>query len=70
MNRPIADILRIVAAGGGVVLDGTMPTADLVRIVSQAGSEAHIVIRNTAQKSTDDLVKIAESSRGRVTFEL
>jgi hypothetical protein len=69
MNRPIADILRIVAAGGGVFLDGTMPTTDLVRVVSQAGSEAHIVIRNTATKSTDDLVQSAERAWGRVVFE-
>ena len=69
MNRPIADILRIVAAGGGVVLDGTVPTPDLIRVVSQAGPESHIVIRDTATRSTDDLVQIAERARGRVIFE-
>jgi len=69
MNRPVADILRILAAGGGVVLDGTMPTTDLIRVISQAGPESHIVIRNTAAKSTDDLVQIAECARGRVVFE-
>ena len=69
-SKPVADILRIVAAGGGVILDGATPTADIIRIAASAGPETTIIVRDAALKPTDDLVKISESARGRVLFEM
>jgi hypothetical protein len=70
MSKPLADIIRILAAGGGVSLDSAMPTPDLIRIAANAGPETTIIVRNAALKPTDDLVKISESARGCVLFEL
>ena len=70
MSTPTADILRIVAAGGGVILDSSTSTDDLIRIAASAGPETTIIVRNATRKPTDELVKICESTRGRVLFEL
>ncbi len=70
MSKPLADILRILAAGGGVSLDSATPTADLIRIAANAGPETTIIVRNAALKPTDELAKIAQNARGSVLFEL
>ena len=70
MSKSLTDILRIVAAGGGVSLDSATPTADLILIAAAAGPETTIIVRNAALTPTDELVKISESARGRVVFEL
>ena len=65
-------LIRIVANGGGLVIDGSsMATDDLVRIAANAaGKGSHIVVRNVGTKSIDELVRIAASGQGAMIFDL
>lgn len=69
--KSTADIVRIVSHGGGVIVDSSKATDDLVRIASQAAtSGATVIIRGAGNKSMDDLVRIASHGKGKVIMEL
>ncbi len=71
MSKPTTDLVRIAAAGGGMILSASKPTSDLVRICATAsGKGASITILNADSKSTTDLVRIAAAGSGCVTFDL
>jgi DNA replication protein len=72
MERSTDDLVKIVAAGAGLIVDGEAKSTDeLIQIATAAGqSEAWVTIRNVAQKNTDELIEIAAAGDGAVTFEL
>lgn len=65
-------IVRVVANGGGVIIDGSKFRTDgLVQIATNAaGKGSHVIIRNPNGFSLDDLVRIAANGRGAVIFDL
>lgn len=64
-------ILKIVEAGGGVIIDGDKLTDQLIKLASAgAKSNAMIIIKGSDSKLTDQLIKIAKAGKGRVIFDL
>ncbi len=70
-TKQLDDLIRIAAAGGGLVLNGAVrSTADLVKIAAAAsGTGARLFIKGAWGKPTDDLVRIAAAGRGAIVFE-
>jgi hypothetical protein len=69
--RPIDEMVRIAAAGGGMVIDaGAWPTPELVRIATAAAKScARVQLHNvSAIRTTDDLAQIALAGGGTVVF--
>ena len=66
------EIVRIVAAGGGIILDTKYKSTDeLVRIAaSSKPNGAKVILRNLTYKSTDELVRIGAAGKGNVIFDL
>ena len=64
-------LVRIVANGGGVIIDGSKFTLDgLLQVASNAaGKGSHVIIRNPGLIVPDDLVRIATNARGAVIFD-
>ena len=70
MNRPIEDLLRIVKTGGGIMVDGTKPGEELLRLAKAASTgTTNIVMAESEYKTAEDLVRIAEASGGKVIFQ-
>lgn len=71
MNRTTDDLVRIVTAGAGLILDAdTKSTEELTKIARAATeSEAMLIIRNVGNKTTDELVEIAGACED-IVFEL
>ncbi len=65
------ELFKIVAAGGGLVLEAGRRTTDELIGISAAAkrSGAIVVFRNMAMRKTDSLVKIAAAGKGKVIFE-
>ncbi len=65
-------LVQILAAGGGVIVDGSQYPPDLlVRMAAAArGSGATLILRNADSKMPNDLVRIAAAGIGKVIFEL
>jgi hypothetical protein len=64
-------IAKIVAAGGGVVIDSSKSTDQLRSIARTAAiSGAMVIIKNAGKKSTDQLCHIASDGKGKVVFDL
>ena len=70
MARSTAELVQIIANGGGLDFDASAYSQmDLVRIAANAGnSSATIIMRGIAGRSQMDLVQIAANGKGRVTF--
>ncbi|MCR5282103.1 MAG: hypothetical protein K6E18_01935 [Lachnospiraceae bacterium] len=67
--RSTMDIKRVVAAGGGLVLDCSKYSAiDLKNIASVA--KAPIILKNVNELSTMDMKGIAAAGNGNVIFDL
>lgn len=66
------NLVRIAAAGGGIILDcGTMTTDSLVRIAAAAAnSGSKIILTNLGKKTTDNLVRIAAAGKGNVVLDV
>ena len=69
-NREILEIVRIVAAGGGFLLDGSnRSTEELVRIAAASRSKgARLEFAGLQFRPTIDLVRIAAAGGGNVVF--
>ena len=69
--RTTEELVRIVNAGGGLVLEVTRrPTDELAKIAAAAKrSGATVIFRHVATRKTDDLAKIAAAGKGVVIFE-
>ena len=72
MTKMTDQIIRIVAAGGGVIVDGDGKMSDqLVRIAAAAKSSgATVIIKNADAKMSDQLVRVAAAGGGNVIFDL
>ena len=72
MTKMTDQLVRIVSAGGGMIIDGDGKMTDqLVRIAEAASqSGAKIIITNVGTKITDQLVRIATAGKGNVIFDL
>lgn len=72
MDRSTDDLVKIVAAGGGLILDAEAKSTDeLIKIANAAAeSEAFVTMRKVGEKNTDELIKIAAAGDGAVVFEL
>jgi aspartokinase len=71
-NMKMTDqIVQIVAAGGGVIVDSSKMTEQLIEIAATAArSGALVIVRGAGSKMTDQLVQIAAAGKGRVIFDL
>ena len=69
-DRPTGELVRIVAAGGGIDMDMTgRPIEDLARIATAAArTGARVVFRGTRGRPVTDLIAIATAGKGCVTF--
>jgi len=69
-SRSTEELLRVVGAGGGLTIETSgRTTADLVRIAEAAADwGVPITLRGVQDRSTDELVLIAEAGQGAVVF--
>ncbi len=69
--KNISELLNIVRAGAGVVLESEGLTADDVLPLARAASEANVTltVRGALHWRTHDLVTIAKAGGGRVIYE-
>ncbi|WP_437550998.1 hypothetical protein WME97_08435 [Sorangium sp. So ce367] len=64
-------IVRVVAAGGGVIVDADKMSDQLVAIAGAAAQSGGVVIvKGASRKTTDQLMRIANAGQGRVIFDL
>ena len=69
--KSTADIVRIINFGGGVIVDASIGTDNLVKIASHAASSGgRVIVKNANKKLTDHLVRIASFGKGAVMFDL
>jgi len=70
-NRILKDLLKIVSSGGGIRINGAdIETADLTQIAFTAkNAEASVYIFGMKNRSTVDIVEIANTGKGYVIFE-
>lgn len=68
--RSTADLVRIAAAGGGLILDASLrSTADLMQIAAAAKrGGARVLFRGMTLRQTGDLIQIAQAGGGSVQF--
>lgn len=66
------DMIRVVAAGGGLRVDCKGKTImDLIRIaaVAKQNNSGFLVLTNTQNMSTMDMIKISAAGKGHVLFD-
>ncbi|ODA46627.1 hypothetical protein BC476_18980 [Vibrio parahaemolyticus] len=68
MSKPIDQLIQIVNAGGNIVI-GNKPTEQLVALV-EAAAKTGSQVTIKSNKPLDDLILIANSCNGNVTFDL
>lgn len=65
------DLIKIVQAGGGLIIDSKKYSAtDVIKIANASNEKSPITLKNAAYFSTSDLIKIANAGKGNVFFEL
>ena len=71
MAKTTEQIIQIVSAGGGVIIDGSQPIDELVQIAAAAsGSGATVIIKNADEKTTLRLTEIGAAGQGNVILDL
>jgi len=72
MSKTTDSLVRIVAAGGGLIIDGKSKTTDsLVRIAAATNQKGNkITMTNMGSKTTDSLVRISAAGQGNVILDL
>lgn len=72
MAKTVDEIIQIIAAGAGVVVDARGKTKDeLVEIVAAARtSGTTVTVTNVSTLTQDELIEIAAAGRGKVMVEL
>lgn len=70
--KAIGDLLNILRAGGGLVLDGRhFQIPDLISMAKAAGeARTRLVLRNAVTVRTADPIAIAKAGKGYVLFEV
>lgn len=71
MALTVDSLVRISAAGGGLIIDSKGFTIDsLVRIAASTKTGgANLTIRNTSGLTVDSMVRIAAAGNGNVVFD-
>jgi DNA replication protein len=66
----IIDVVKLVAAGGGIDMDATARSTDeLVQIAEAASArQPKVILRGVKGRPVDDLIKIAAAGKGCVIF--
>jgi len=71
MAKTTEQLIQIVTAGGGIIIDGSQPIDELVQIAAAAaGSGATVIIKNADAKTTHRLTEVAAAGRGNVIMDL
>jgi DNA replication protein len=72
MDRSTDDLVKILAAGGGLVLDAGRKSIDDLMKIARAGAEGEclVTMRNVGEKTTEELIKIVTVGDGSVVFEV
>jgi hypothetical protein len=70
-KKATEELVKIAAAGGGLVLEGGRRTTEELIRIAAAGkhSGATVVFRNMAVRKTEALLRIAAAGKGKVIFE-
>jgi antitoxin (DNA-binding transcriptional repressor) of toxin-antitoxin stability system len=61
------DIIRLIGAGAHIELTGNKSVADLVALAA-AAAKSKTDLRITGSKKVEDLLKVVQAGRGRVTI--
>ena len=71
-GRQAEDILKIIKAGGGVILSARYQITENLIAFARASSshKSTIILKDTDNLETDDLVNIARAGQGNVVFEI
>lgn len=71
LNLPTNDLIRLVAAGGGLTVSArNFVVEDLIRIASAAANKrSRIVITDANAATVDNLIRIAAAGGGTVEFQ-
>lgn len=71
MPKTTDQLVRIIAAGGGMRIDANSKTIDQLVRMAAAGAkrQSQLVIINAQSKTTDQLVRIAAAGDGCVFFD-
>lgn len=69
-SRPTEELVRIAVAGGGFRLDTAGRSTDELVTIAAAASEwgVRLVFAGVEDRTTDDLVRIADAGEGTVEF--
>ncbi len=69
--RSTQEIMQIVAAGGGITMNGAArSTQELMQIAAAGASKgSRVTFTSLAARSTQELMQIAAAGRGCVSFE-
>lgn len=74
MSLDFNNILRIISAGGGLIIDlnnSNLSFNELLRLASSAGnSGANLIIKNSNSLDHSQLLRISSAGKGNVIFEL
>lgn len=70
-SKPIDELIRIVAAGGGLRMHiGSRDTGELIELARAAQKGGSVLLlTGLSSRDTADLVEIAQAGRGAVIFE-
>ncbi len=63
--KTIEDLVQIVSHGGGVIVDSTLSTDDLVKLASYGAGKSHIVIRGANRKTLTISSRLCSLAKGR-----
>ena len=71
-GRTIEEIFQVVQAGGGVILNAKFQFPDhLIRLATVAASSgATVILKDTDELNTDEMIRIAQAGKGRVIMEI
>ncbi|MDO5518153.1 MAG: hypothetical protein Q4F66_11395 [Clostridium sp.] len=71
MSLNCTDLIRIVNAGGELIIDSKQYSAnDLIKIANAISEKNHITLKNSEYFSTNDLIRIANAGKGNIIFEI
>ena len=67
--RSTMDLKRIVAAGGGLILDCSKLSSTEIKAIATS-AKAPVILKNTGELSTMDMKAIAAAGNGYIIFDL
>jgi len=72
MAKTTDQLVRIVSAGGGLIIDGESKITDQLVNIASASSQSNskIIITNISPKTSDQLVRIESAGKGNVILDL